>query len=304
MRGLVQSFACAALLAVAVPLAASADALSDYVSARDQAIAASIAAAKADKSGDEAVVKREEAAMKDLPKRLGAALGPLKFKGLGSPTYSLNVFTFDVADPTRQLDGLSFANTDVTTRLVVTPDSVFQAWLAARSKDPDAPAALAGGVKSAMGTTDFYVNALSFDGGYFQPYMELPVAAAPGETVLAMLGLQTEEAAGNSAPGEIVIVRIADGKAIVGLTQVKLDIKPIAACEAVWKPYKAKANALTKAAEKDNKSDDPRWNEIEKILGEGSEAYRACFVKEAPAQPFFSAATKRAGEFLQIARGS
>ncbi|MFS8036351.1 hypothetical protein ACI7BZ_05165 [Xanthobacter sp. AM11] len=303
MSGFVRSFACALLLSAAVPAAASADALSDYIAARDAAMSASVAAAKAGKSSDDAVIKREEAAIKDLGKRLAAVLGPLKFKGLGGPDYTLQVLIYDESAPSRQLDGLSFANKDITTRLVVTPESVFNSWLAARAKDADAPAALGAGVKAAAAAPEFYTDALVFDGGFYQPYVELPVAAAPGETAVAMLGQQVDEPAGNTPPGDITIVRIADGKAMVGLTQVKLDIKPIAACEALWKPVKAKADALQKQVEKDAKDEDPRWDTINKLNEDGSAAYRACFQKEAPGQPFFANAVKQAEAFLATARG-
>lgn len=304
MRGIVRLLACVLFLAAALPAAAAADALGDYVAARDTAIAASVAAAKAGKSGDAAVVKREEAALKDLGKRLATALGPLKFKGLGTPIYTLQVLIYDESDPTRQLDGLVFSSKDYDTRLLVTPQSVFQSWRAARAKDSGAPAALGGDLKAAMTTAEFYSNALAFDGGYYQPYVELPVAAAPGETAFAVLGLQLDEPPGATAPNQIAIVRIADGKAMVGLTQVKLDIKPIAACEAIWKPYQAKAAALQKAVEQAKKDNDPRWDEITKITSDGSDVFRACFAKEAPSQPFFAAALKRADAFLGTARGN
>lgn len=304
MRGFVRPLACALVFSVAASATARADALSDYTAARDKAIAASIAAAKAGKSGDEAVMKREEAAIADLGKRMAAVLGPVKMKGLGSSNYSLQVLIFDEASPTRQLDGLTFSNKDYSARVLVTTDSLFQTWLAARAKDPEAPAALGGGVKSAMTTSPFYGDSLGFDGGYFQPYLDLPVTAAPGETAFAVLGLQADEPPGNTAPNEIAIVRIADGKAMVGITMVKLGIKPIAACEAVWKPFKTKMDALQKAAEKDNKDNDPRWEQITTVGDEGSAAYRACFVKEAPNQPFFAAAVKSAEAFLQTARGN
>lgn len=303
LTGLVRPLACALLLAAGLPAAAAADALSDYVAARDKAIAQSITAAKAGKSGDEAVMKREEAAMKDLAKRLAAVLGPLKFKGLGAPEYSMHVFVYGESDPARQLDGLRFADKDFNTRIVVTPDSVFRTWLAARAKDEGAPAELGKGVKAAMTTSEFYGEAIGFDGGFFQPYMELPVAAAPGEEAYAVLGQQVDSPPGNTMPNEIAIVRIADGKAMAGITIAKLGAKPIAACEAVWKPFQTKADALQKAVEKDNKEQDPRWDEITKIQDEGSNAFRACFAKEAASQPFMAAAVKRAEGLLATARG-
>lgn len=303
MNRIAQRLACAVLLAATLPLAAMAGPEEDYVAARDKAIAASLAAAKAGKSSDEAVAKREEAALKDLGKRMAAVLGPLKFKGLGTPTYTLQVLSYSETEPVAQLDGLSFANKDFTSRIIVTPEGVFQGWLAARAKDKEAPAGFAGGLKPAVTTDYFYNNALSFDGGGYTPYVALPVAAVPGETAFAMLGLYSDDIPGNAAPGDLAIVRIADGKAMVGTTQAKLDIKPIAACDAIWKPYTAKADALRKAVEKENKENDPRWDEISKTEGDGSDAYRACFAKEAPNQPFFAAAVKQAEAFLATARG-
>lgn len=303
MRGFFRPLACAFLLAMAVPAAATADALSDYVAARNTAIAASAAAAKAGKSSDEAVVKREEAAIKDLGKRLAAIVGPQKFKGLGSPGYTLQVLVYGDDEPTPQLDGIVFMNRDVTTRILVTPDAVFQAWLSARAKDKDAPAALGAGLKSAVMTTEFFGNALASDGGSFVPYVELPLAGVPGETAFAVLGLQVDDIVGNALPSDIAIVRIADGKAMVGLMLTKGDVKSIPACDAIWKPYKAKMDALQKAVEKDNKDSDPRWEQVTQIGDEGTTAYRACFAKEAPSLPSFAAAVKRAEAFLQTARG-
>ncbi|MFG1236819.1 hypothetical protein V5F63_06385 [Xanthobacter autotrophicus DSM 597] len=302
-RGSVRSLACALILSTALPAIAAADPLSDYVAARDKATAAALAAAKAGKSGDEAVIKREEAALKDLGKRMTALVGPMKFKGLGSPEYTLRVLTYDENTPAHDLGGLSFVSKDFDTRLVVVPESIFTAWLADRAKDPDAPKAFASGVKAAAGTPEFYTNAVGFDGGFYQPYVELPVAAAPGETATAWLGLQTEEPSGNTAPNEIAIVRIGGGMAMAGVTMVKLGDKPIPACDAIWQPFKTKADALQKQVEKDNKDQDPRWEEITRIQDEGSNAYRACFMKEAPNQPFFAAAVKKAEAFLATARG-
>ncbi|QRG08254.1 hypothetical protein EZH22_08075 [Xanthobacter dioxanivorans] len=60
--------------------------------------------------------------------------------------------------------------------------------------------------------------------------------------------------------------------------------------------------ARDKAVEKGNKTDDPRWDEINTIGDEGSAAFRACFAREA--QPFLAAAVKRAEALLATARGN
>jgi len=62
--------------------------------------------------------------------------------------------------------------------------------------------------------------------------------------------------------------------------------------------------ARDKAVEKGNKTDDPRWDEINTIGDEGSAAFRACFAREAQGQPFLAAAVKRAEVLLATARGN
>lgn len=294
----------AGLLAVLLPLAVQADPIDAYVAARDRAIAASLAAAKAGKADDPAVHKQEEAAAAELARLLSVALGPLAFKGMGPPRYSLGTFAEDAATPTRRLDGLAFATADYSTRLVVTPEAVFTAWLAARVKDDGAPRALRSGLPAAVGTAEFFQNAIAGDGGYFQPYVALPVAASPDETAFAVLGLQVDEPAGTTAPNEIAILRIGHGRAVVGMTMAKLTIGPIPACEAVWTPFKVKADALARMLAKEKKPSANRQDEITRLASDGTDAYRACFAREAPKQAFFTAAVKAAEAFLALARGN
>lgn len=305
MTRFARKLACRAIvLAAALPFAAAAAPVDDYIAARDKAVSDVVAAFKAGKGGDDATIKKEETAVKDLGKRMIALVGPLKLKGLGAPAYTLEGLLYGDDQPTRQLDGVLFSDKDGATQIVVAPQSVFQGWLAARAKDPEAPAAMRGALPAAAADPYFYNSSLTFQGGGYTPYLALPLAAADGETVIATLGLYSDEMPANLPPNQVSIVRLADGKAIVGLTEVKLDITPIAACDAVWKPFAARIDAMQKAVEKDNKDNDPRWEEIAKIGDDGSAAFAACFAREAPSQPFFPAAVKRAEALLATARGN
>ncbi|MFG1244101.1 hypothetical protein V5F31_17125 [Xanthobacter sp. V7C-4] len=291
------------LLAASVPLAAVAgQADDDYIAARDKAAAALAAAEKAGANPDD-VYKRDEAALATLQKRMAALLGPLTFKGLNAPpTFSPGTL-LDGQIESGEPDGLRFSDADFTTRLLVSPEPVFAAWLAARAKEENAPPELAGGIKAAMATDLFYTYAISSDAA-FAIYTQLPVAATEGETTYAALGLFSQDVAANQVPDSIVITRIANGRVIIGTSEAKVTIKSIPACDQVWKTYAAKAKTLRAAAQKSKKDDDPRWDDASRAEDEGSAAYRTCFAKEAKNQPFFTAAVARAEALLQTARGN
>ncbi|MDQ0507168.1 hypothetical protein [Xanthobacter agilis] len=296
----------AAVLAAALPAAAAAAPVDDYMASRDKAVTAAVAAAKAGKAGDDAEIKAEEVARKDLAKRMSALVGPLKFKGLGTPSFTLDMFVYGDDLPATRLDGMAFANADETTRVVATPEAVFQAWLAARAKDKDVPeaAAVREGGRAAVDTGYLVNNALVNVGGGVVPYTALPVTAAPGETVYANLGLFTDEAPANALPNTIVLLRVADGRAVMGMTAVALNMKPVLACDQAWKPYNTKVQALLKATETVSDLEDPRWAELAKVEEEGSNVFRTCLAKAPESQAAFATATKRAEAFLQTLRGN
>lgn len=292
---------CAATFAVAFSFAADAAPLDDYLAAREKAVAELMVAVKAGKLDDEATMKRDEAAVADLEKRMKAIVGPVKIKGLGSPGFSLPILVYEDG-PTRMLDGITVSNKDGSANALVTPEPLFQAWLAARAKDKDAPAEFGKGLSAAAQSDYFYTFTVANE-GTITPYTALPVAAVEGETALAALALHSDDSPRNNPPSSIVVVRLAEGKATIAVTELKGDVKAIAACDALWKPFATKIAALQAAAEKENKDDDPRWDEIAKLEDDGGAAFRTCFVKEVPSQPVFAAATKQAEAFLQAVRG-
>lgn len=285
----------AAFLAAAYVLPAAAGPADDYLAAKAKAVTAARAAAKAGRN--------EEAALKDLGRRMSALVGPVRFKGLGAPAFTLEFLVGGEDEPNATLDGLAFADTDDTMRLVVSPEPIFNAWLAARAADARAPAAFAEGLKGAAGTYYFVNNAVINTSGSFDGYADLPLAGAGGETIYASLGFYGDEVPGNNPPNTIAIVRVAEGRAVVGITAVELTVPPMKACDAIWAPFKAKGDALSDAADKDGKEDDPRWEEAAEVYDDGASAYRACFAREAKGKPFLAEAQAKAEAFLKIARG-
>ncbi|QRG08253.1 hypothetical protein EZH22_08070 [Xanthobacter dioxanivorans] len=295
-------FAAGTLVAVAaLPLAARASPADDYIAARETAVATLAAAEKAGLKLEE-LGARDEAARKVLETRMAALLGPLRFTGLDQPPVFSPGTLLDGDMESGAPDGLLFADKDFTTRLLVSPEPVFTHWLATRARDANADPALGQGIKAAAASDLFYTLVISADAA-FSGYMALPVTAAEGETAYAALGLFSQDIAGNSPPDTIVITRVADGRVTVGASDVKLAIKPLPACDKLWKATTAKAATLRKAAQKSKKDDDPRFDQAAQAEDEGAAAYRACFAKEAQGQPFFTAALKRAEALLATARG-
>lgn len=298
---LARPIACAAFLAAALPLAATAAPVDDYLAAKAKATAAAVADAKA---GDPAAARREEAALKDLGKRMGALVGPIRIKGLGTPVYTLETLLFADDAPSLTLDGIAVTDKDDTVRVVVAPEPVFTQWLADRAKDAKAPAAFAQGLKGVAGNYYFVNNAVIHSSGSFDGYVDLPVATAPGETAYATLGFYADETPGNDPPNAIAVVRVANGRAMVGLMDVQIAVPPMPACDAIYAPFQEKADTLIAAAEKVGRLDDPRWEQVAEILDDGGEAFRACFAKAAKGQPFVAEATRKAEAFLKRMAGN
>ncbi|MFG1481024.1 hypothetical protein V5F53_20570 [Xanthobacter sp. V4C-4] len=293
---------CALALIAPWPLAAAP--VDDYLAARDRAVAAAVAAAKTGTGGDAASLAAEQAALQDLAKRMRALVGPLKVKGLGAPAFSLDILIFGRDEPIRQLDGLTVANTDETTRVLVTPEPVFQAWLAARAEDKEAPAVFRDGPAAAAGTEYFANNSILSIGSGFWPYATLPLAAGAGETVVATLGIFTDEAPANQLPNSIVLLRVAEGRATVAFTRVAVDKTRLPACDATWKPYAARIDGLRRDAEKGGNPDDPRWVQISQAYDQGSAAFRACYATAVQGQPALTTAARRAEGLLATLRGN
>lgn len=297
----------AVLLAAAMALAlgtaspARAGAMEDYIVTRDK-LAGEVADAVKAGASDEEVDKRNAAAIKQLQDRMVALVGPFSFAGTQSTPVFMPTTLIPEFLESKQPDGLLFSSDDYLTRVFVSPEPVFLNWLAIRGTGPHAPPDLRGGMAEAMGSGPLYNAVLGADAAFVK-YMDLPVKTGSGESVNAAFGLFTQTGAQNDAPNAIAFTRVADARVVVGAADVGVEIPPLPACDKIWEGYDAKARALIAAAEKSKNDQDPRWQESTTVEEEGAAAYRACFQKEAPNQPFFAEATKRAEELLSTARG-
>ncbi|MEP9354623.1 hypothetical protein ABLE93_13605 [Xanthobacter sp. KR7-65] len=288
-----------ALLLGALP--AQAGPAEDYIAARNAAAATVEAAVKAGKS-EAQIDKIEQAARTDLERRMTALLGPLRFKGLETkPTYSPDTFypnDLGADSP----DGLVFTDKSGATFVLVSPEPVFADWLKARAADEGAPAAFKEGIKAAVGDDVFFTLTISRDAA-FSSYARLPLAAAAGEEAYGVLGLFAQDVSGDAPPDSVLVVRVADGRVMIGSAEARLQVPAMPACAAAWKDGAAKAEALIEAAQKSGKEDDPRMEEGFKAQEDAAAAFRTCFAREAAGKPVLGEATKMAEGLLGIMRG-
>lgn len=273
----------------------------DYIAARNKAMATMSAAVKAGKDTAQ-LEKLEDGARADLTKRMTALLGPLTFKGLDpKPAFSPSTLYPDDLGYDSP-DGLVFTKGDGTVNLLVSPEPVFADWLKARAADEGAPAVFKDGVMTALQDDFFFTLTVSRDAA-FNTYVALPVSPGAGEKAYAALGLFSQDLPADMAPNSIVVLRVADGRVTVASAEVELDVPPMPACTKLWTEGSAKANALMEAAQKSDKTDEARMDEAFKMEEAAATAFRTCFAKAAPGQPFFAAATKAAEALLKTMRG-
>lgn len=281
--------------------AAHAGPAEDYITTRDK-LAGEIAAAAKSGVGEDALDKRSATAIKRLQGLMTTLVGPVRFTGTTPKPIFMPTTLVPEYMESNEPDGLLFSSEDYATRFFITPEPIFAAWLARQAKEKDAPAVFGQGMAAAMGTEPFYYAVFGPDASFVK-FMDLPITPRPGETLNAALGLFTQVGARDEAPNTIVFTRISNGRAVVGSADLKVEIPALPACQKIWQGFEAKSKALVDAAEKSKNDQDPRWDESAKVEEEGAAAFQACFVKEAPSLPFFAAATKRAEDLLDAARG-
>ncbi|MFG1481023.1 hypothetical protein V5F53_20565 [Xanthobacter sp. V4C-4] len=295
------------LMLASLPLAAQAGPVEDFLAARALLASEVAAAAKAGES-DDAVDKRNAAAIATLQAHMVALVGPVTFAGTRTTPIFMPTTLIPDYREAQQPDGLMFSSDDELTRVFVSPEPVFLHWLAGRARAEDTPPALRDGLQAAIGTEALYNAVLGADAS-FVTYIDLPVSGAAGETVNAALGLFTQTGAQDTLPGSIVVTRVAAGRVVVATAEAEAEaeaeatIKPLPACDKIWKGYAARARALIAAAERAKNDQDPRWQESATVEEDGAAAYRACFAAAAPGLPFFAAAAKQAEGLLAVASG-
>src|SRR5258708_5914371 len=162
-------------VAAQIPLAAQAASLEQsYLAARDAHIRKLAAADKPGADADQQL-KLHEAAVADLEKQLKKLVGPsvLTVPGIASVP-KINNDTLSKGDQGfGMLDGLAYVSEDFKTRVIVSTEGLFKAWLRGHRtwwNDNDVPQDTA----KALRHTSFYTQAMSQDSAVFN-YAELPI---------------------------------------------------------------------------------------------------------------------------------
>lgn len=300
MRHLAAALAFAApVLATLLPALAGSP-VEDFIAARDRYVA-ELAAATAAGESDDTLIKADDADRADLKRRLEAILGPLAFAGFGAKPELSPETLLDGDVGSGALDGLVFASEDWESRLIVTPLPAFEHWLAIRGGEDGASPEFREGAAAALGTEEAYTYSIGADAA-FSRYVDLPVAAAKGEVVRAFLGLFAQDVTDDAMPGSLVVARIGGGRVALATVPVAAEMPPIPACAAGWTEAMRAVEAARAASEK-APGDDALWEKASGLYQDANDAFRACFAREAPAQPFFAAATREAEALLATIRG-
>ena len=265
-------------LLVMVPAAASAASPEQaYLAARDTHIR-KLAVFNKPGADMEKSIKPHEAAVADLEKHMKRIVGtaPPAVPGI-APTPKLNNDTLLKGDQGfGMLDGLVWSSEDYKTRVVVTTEGLFKAWLRGHRqwwKENDVPQDPA----KALAHTSFYTQAMSQDSAVIK-YAELPIRKPGAASIaFAMLSARAQDIGPRDAD-EVVVSVMQGGKLTVVRVPAAAKVGPIPACVELWD------EALRKA----------ETNPDEKIRDEGDAAFHRCFAERAPREKGFADLVRQA----------
>jgi len=262
-----------------------------YAAARDRAIQQIEAADKAGTPSDR-VVEMQDRAVAELEKQLQRIIGPSSLKGVEATAKS-NVDTLIRGDlGFGRLDGLAYASADEKTRIVVSTDTLFKAWLKSRRKwwpDDDVPQDIAKALRSEV----FFTQALQGDAA-FQKYAELPVKKPPQTSdVFAMLNTRAQDI-GPWPANEITVTLTRGGRIYVVTTPASANIAPMPECLKHWKA----ADQKLEEASRKLTSGESFGDLAERIRSDGDAAFHRCFAERAPRDPAYAGLLKQAQDFV------
>ena len=263
----------------------------DYYAARDRAIKHMDVA---DKPGgyDDRLREYEEKVLADLTERMRRIVGPSKLQGVPGEAKS-NVDTLYRGDQGfGRLDGLAYGAIDAKTRIVVSTDTLFKAWLRSRRKwwpTDEVPQDMTKALRSDV----FFTQALLGDAA-FQIYVELPVKKpAKASMVFAMLNTRAQDI-GPYPPSEISVSVVQGHRVYVVTTPPVAEIAMMPECVALW-------NAASKKLEEEagKPSSGQSFGDLsEAIRSDGDAEFHRCFAERAPREASFAALVRQAQEIV------
>jgi hypothetical protein len=249
--------------------------------------------------------ERHKAALADLETQLRRIIGPTALKGF--PTEGK--IHLDTLSPDDEgfglLDGLVYAiplddkSFDEKASIVVTTKALFDAWLRAHKARWSNQEPLPQDLRAALGSDDFYRQALSTDAAVVT-FAPLPVVKpAWAKIAFAMLATRTQDAPG-STPTETNIFIMGTDRVYLVTAKTEIAVGPIAACEKIRQQFKAQAEAASKAYERSGAKDKALFERSTKLDEQGDHAYLTCFARSAHDESTFATAVKQAQTLIEL----
>jgi hypothetical protein len=239
---------------------------------------------KLDVNSDRAI-KLHERAVADLEGKLKQLIGlsALTVPGVGKqPKANYEALTPDDMGY-GMLDGLVYWSKDYKTRVVVTTEGLFKAWLRDEDKGlPDDPA-------KAVTHDTFYTQAVNSD-TTMSKYADLPIKKPAAATfAVAMLAGWAQDT-GPWEPDEVVLSVMQGGKLYVVRMPAGTKIGSIPACKALWDEAMKKREKEAERLRANPKAPD----RSEQIENEGEAAYQRCYRERAPKEKGFAELVRQA----------
>jgi hypothetical protein len=278
------------LAAVLWPAVAAAGPIDDYIAAEDGYRAALAKDVEAGKSDDD-LASADSTAIADLKSRLEAVLGNGPIAGLSGP----DILPGSLQDgyiESYGVDGLLYANDDLTRTYFVTTEALVDHWRQWIAKSEDESAIYSQGLAATLTSDDIITASVSSDAA-FTGFADLDLPEAKGDGVLRLVvGLTAQDIADLPPPQTLAVVRKGeDGRIAIASVLLKTTIKPIAACakfKQQWLAENADANA----------DPDVSIAKAQKLMA----AYSSCFASNLPKQPYYAALTGEARSLLAFVK--
>jgi len=288
-----------AALVLLAPLPAAAQTPSpeqSYLAARDAAIK-SLAAIDINGPDAKRATRMEQAAIRDLTKRLQTVIGKPALKGV-SPAGKYNVEALMSGDiGYGMLDGLAYTSKDDKTRIVVSTEALTLKWLADHKnwweKLENPPQELSAALKS----EPFYTQATS-NGAAVAIYAELPIAKPVHASAAAALLVTRRQDIGPSAPDEILAASVQGGRVYIVSQRVEGKTKEIPACTEIWTKALKQAEVLFEAYKASDLKDEKTFDSYTKTQEAGDTGMRKCYGERVKNERYFADLTKEAQALL------
>ena len=243
----------------------------------------------------------EAAALLELDRLIGIAIGPIRVRGFPAEGASNVVSLSDGYGESGHVDGLRAESADGTTLLLTTVPLV-QAWLAVNAAViAGAGQAPKANVAAALADGGFYTQAFNSDAA-MTLYAEIPVAtAADGPSVRAFLSVRSQDQVAPRPPDGLV-VSVVRGD---GITLFEQPVDPamvdIPACGAAW----TMANVGVQQMFADSRRTGgraPTVSDAQAAADEAERAFLACYRDNVPSLPGLPALAREARDLVERTR--